>query len=104
MRDNAYQAMTIGRGIRCAAVRAPDKPAIVLDDQWLSYAQLVDRINRAANLARDHLALTPGDRVALVAPNCIEYVELVAGLSDAGGDCRDTEPAPDAGGIAGDSR
>jgi acyl-CoA synthetase (AMP-forming)/AMP-acid ligase II len=84
MRNDAYQAMTIGRGIRCAAVRAPQRPALVLGDQQLSYAALVNRIARVGNMGRDHFDLQPGDRVALVAPNCLEFVEIVAGLSDIG--------------------
>lgn len=84
MRADGYQDMTIGRGIRCAAVRTPDRRAIVLADRALSYRQLVRRIAQIANLGRDGLRLEPGDRVALLAPNCIEYIELVAGLSDLG--------------------
>jgi len=84
MPTEGYQAMTIGRGIRCAAVRAPGRPALVLGDRQLSYAALVDRIARMGNLGSDHFRLKEGDRVALVAPNCLEYVEIVAGLSDIG--------------------
>lgn len=84
MRNEAYQAMTIGRGIRCAAVRSPQRAALVLGTEQLSYGALVDRIARVGNVGRDHFDLQPGDRVALVAPNCLEFVEIVAGLSDIG--------------------
>ncbi len=76
--------MTIGRGIRCAAARVGAKAAIVCDGQTLDYRQLVERMARVANLGLGHLGLVPGDRVALIAPNCLPYVELVAGLSDIG--------------------
>ena len=84
MRPDGYQPMTIGRGIRCAAARAPNKAALVLDERQLSYRSLVDRINRVGNLGRDHFCLMEGDRVALLAPNCLPFVEIVAGMSDIG--------------------
>jgi acyl-CoA synthetase (AMP-forming)/AMP-acid ligase II len=84
MRNDGYQAMTIGRGIRCAAVRNPDKAALVLEGDQMTYKSLVDRIAKVGNLGRDHFKLTHGDRAALVAPNCLPFVEIVAGLSDIG--------------------
>lgn len=84
MRVDGHQAMTIGRGIRCAAVRAPDKGALILGDRQLSYRVLVERIARLGNLGRDRFGLVEGDRVALLAPNCLPFVEIVAGLSDIG--------------------
>ena len=84
MRPDGYQAMTIGRGIRCAAVRAPEKAALMLGDSQLTYQALVDRIARIGNLGRDFFGLVEGDRVALVAPNCLSFVEIVAGMSDIG--------------------
>lgn len=76
--------MTIGRGIRCAAVRAPNKPALILGESKLSYRDLVRRIAQVANMARDEFALKPGDRAAIIAPNCLPFIEIVAGLSDVG--------------------
>lgn len=84
MRPDGYQPMTIGRGIRSAAARVPERIAIAADTGKLSYRELVQRIARVANLGRERFALAPGDRVALIAPNCLEYAELVAGLSDIG--------------------
>ena len=78
------QPMTIGRGIRCAAARVGAKAAIVCDGETLDYRRLTQRMARVSNLGLGHLGLVPGDRVALIAPNCLPYVELVAGLSDIG--------------------
>ena len=78
------QPLTIGRGIRCAAARVGAKPALVADGETLDYRRLVERMARVANLGLGHLGLKFGDRVALIAPNCLPYVELVAGLSDIG--------------------
>ncbi|MGL5838027.1 MAG: class I adenylate-forming enzyme family protein [Sphingorhabdus sp.] len=83
-RPEGYSAMTIGNGIRAAAVRAPDKAALLLDGERRSYRELVRRMARIGNLVRERFDIRPGDRVALVAPNIIDYPELVAGLSDIG--------------------
>ena len=84
MLPDGYRPMTIGNGIRAAAVRAPDKAALILGDDIRSYRSLIRRIAQIANVARDHFGIRQGDRVALIAPNIIDYPELVAGLSDVG--------------------
>jgi acyl-CoA synthetase (AMP-forming)/AMP-acid ligase II len=84
MAADGFRAMTIGRGIRSAAARGPYRDALVLDGQGLTYRNLVRRIARVAAMGRDKFGLKPGDRVALIAPNCLPYIEIVAGLSDLG--------------------
>ena len=84
MGNDAYTSMTIGRGIRCAAARAPGRTALNALGRNLSYTDLVRRMARVAHMGLGHLRLAPGDRVALIAGNCLEYVEIVAGLSDIG--------------------
>lgn len=84
MRADSFQAMTIGRGIRCAAARSPEKAALISGDRHLSYRELVRRMARVANMGRTHFGLKPGDRAILLAPNTLSYIELVAGLSDIG--------------------
>lgn len=81
--DSGYADLTLARGIRAAAARWPDKQAIVVSDAALSYRQLARRISQAGN-AVTALGAGPGDRVALIAPNRIEYHEVVAGLAEAG--------------------
>lgn len=65
-------------------MRAPKKTALSLGESRLTYQQLVERIDRVATLARDGLNLRPGDHAALMAPNCLEFVEIVCGLASAG--------------------
>ena len=78
---------TIGGVLRAAATRAPDQPALVAGDpspdrrrQW-RYGELLAAAERAAGalLAR----FQPGDRVAVWAGNCPEWVllEFAAGLA-----------------------
>jgi fatty-acyl-CoA synthase len=78
---------TIGGVLRAAANRAPDQPALVAGDpspdrrrQW-RYGELLAEAERGAQalLAR----FQPGDRVAVCAGNCPEWVllEFAAGLA-----------------------
>src|ERR1700752_2822602 len=69
--------------VNIAAKRAPSAIAIEHDHGSLTYAQFWDRSVRIANalLAR---GLKKGDRVALFAHNCPEYLESYVGLQLAG--------------------
>ena len=78
-----YRPMTMASGIRANLARAPGKVAIICGERRLTYAQLVDRIDRVASLAAG-LGLQKGDRAAIVATNCLEYIEIVDGLAEAG--------------------
>ena len=90
MNARAFQAREelvgadIASGVMAGALRHPDKPALLFEGRCLSFADLAERIQRVAALARDELNLLPGDCVAIYAPNCLPYIELVAGLSRAG--------------------
>ncbi|RME63399.1 MAG: AMP-dependent synthetase [Alphaproteobacteria bacterium] len=79
-----HTALMLGRGIRTAAARVPDKTALICGAQTRSYRQLTDRMARLGDVACGGFGIAPGDIVALVAPNCVEYLEIVAGLSDQG--------------------
>jgi long-chain acyl-CoA synthetase len=83
-RPATYAPVTIAGGIRAAAGRTPKKPALGLGAQVLTYARLVERISRVGNAAAHDLRLAPGDRAGVLAPNCLEMVELVCGLSEIG--------------------
>ncbi len=79
-----YRPIAVSSGIRAAANRAPGKVAIVEGERQLTYRALVERIGRVGSLAMAGLRFEPGQTAAIVAPNCLEYMELVSGLSDAG--------------------
>src|SRR5215207_5533249 len=57
------------------AVRRGDAVAVVGNGRRLSFAEVDDRIGRLGGLLRG-LGLTPGDRVALLADNELEYLEI----------------------------
>ena len=55
------------------AARVPERPAIFFGEQTISYAQLAVTVERvAAGLAG--LGVGRGDRVALLLPNCPQFV------------------------------
>jgi long-chain acyl-CoA synthetase len=79
-----FRPITMASGIRSCALRDPDKVALICGERKLTYGQLVNRIDRVAALAQHHFGLRRGDCAAIVAGNCLEYIEIVDGLSDAG--------------------
>lgn len=66
------------------AQRQPDRLALLTDDTSLDYAALSKRINRYARWARS-VGLAKGDTVALIMPNCVDYVAAWLGISRVGG-------------------
>ncbi|EUA30280.1 AMP-binding enzyme family protein [Mycobacterium xenopi 4042] len=67
-----------------AADRFGDAEAVVDGSLRLTFAQLVDRIRCAAG-AFAGIGLDKGDRVAIWAPNCAEWIIAAFGLLTAGG-------------------
>ncbi len=61
----------------CAADR-PDQPALVLDDDTVTYAQLDRRASKVAN-GLISLGIRPDDRVGYIGKNTIEYFEILFG-------------------------
>ncbi len=83
-RPRTYRPITIAGGIRSSALRTPEKIALQEAERSLSYRHLVERINRVSNLVLHGLGVRPGDHAALMAPNCLEFVEITCGLAEAG--------------------
>ncbi len=54
----------------------PDKTAVVTGDQRLSYAELVERIDRLTTVLREH-AVGTGDRVLWLGQNAHQVLELL---------------------------
>lgn len=79
-----WQSFTFGNAIRAACARDPGKIAIIHGERTLCYGDLVRRIDGLRDAAITELGLRKGDSVALIARNCIEYLEIVAGIPDAG--------------------
>jgi long-chain acyl-CoA synthetase len=82
-----YRPLTIGTGILAAASRSPDKLALVDGERRFSYRELTERMARLSHAAYTKLGLAHGDHVAIVGPNSCEFLETLAGLSEAGIAC-----------------
>jgi len=80
----AFRHLSLAAGIRSSASRAPDKIALRDRHGTRTYTQLVERIDRVSHATTGGLELRLGDHCAILALNCNEYVELVAGLSQVG--------------------
>ncbi len=79
-----YRPLLLADGVHASAARTPDKTALRCGDAELTYGELARRVRRVTARALAALSLEPGDRVAILAPNCLEYPEIMLGLSDAG--------------------
>lgn len=76
--------MTVGGGILAAGRRDPGKVAVRCNRHALTYAELGARIERLRAAACTTLELRKGDNAAILSRNCIEYIEVVSGLPEAG--------------------
>lgn len=79
-----YRSLTLTSGLRAAATRDPGKTALILGDERRTYAQVIENIDRTANLLVHGLGLKAGDHAAILSPNSMEYLEIVAAVSDIG--------------------
>ena len=79
-----YFPLSLAGGIRTAMYRNPAKIALQDSNSYRSYRQLVERIDCITQGFISDLALTMDDHAAILADNSIEYIEIVAGASQAG--------------------
>jgi len=75
--------MLIGDIPRSNANRYPNKLALVDESTRMTWKELNERINRIANMLIN-LGITKGDRVAIIAENSHQYVELLFAGAKAG--------------------
>lgn len=80
--DNAFQ--TIPEMVACAADRFGDAEAVVDGRLRLTFAEVADRVRRAAG-AFANLGVDRGDRVAIWAPNSAYWMIAAFGVLTAGG-------------------
>ncbi|MGW0808664.1 class I adenylate-forming enzyme family protein [Nonomuraea sp. NPDC002799] len=76
-------ALSIAGGIRELAAASPATVAVVDGDRRLTYRGLDDRSSRLANVLLG-AGLRPGERVAVLLGNRLEYPEVAAGIAKAG--------------------
>jgi len=75
--------MTAGQVLDRAVERWPDEVAIIFRGEETNYRELGLRSDALAWALRD-LGLRPGDRVAVMAPNCLEWSNCYFGIGKAG--------------------
>jgi len=80
----AARRLLLSGGLHAAAARTPHKPAILCEQATRTYGELADRARRVHG-GLGALGFGKGERAAILAPNCIEYPELIVGIADAGG-------------------
>jgi long-chain acyl-CoA synthetase len=83
MLPDTFRSMTFGGAIRAAAEREPGKTAIVMAGHEISFAALAARIGRVRDAAIA-IGIAKGQVVAIVSRNRPEFIEVVAGVPDAG--------------------
>jgi fatty-acyl-CoA synthase len=71
---------------RIAGTSRRTNPAYFFDDRPQSYGELRERALRVANALRG-LGLVPGDRIAVLLPNCREWPEIFFGCAALGAIC-----------------
>ena len=78
--------------VEARAQLTPDVPAVVLNDESLSYRMLADRTNRLAHYLRA-LGVGPEVRVGLYGERSLEMVVGILGILKAGGVCVPLDPS-----------
>lgn len=78
--------MKLGDFLTISARRAPFHPAVVFGSETVTYSALERTANRLAN-ALEGLGLQHGDRIALMLPNSIALIEIMAAIFKTGGIC-----------------
>lgn len=71
---------TLGDLLVRGATRCPERDAIVLSGVRRTYGELLDRARRTGRSLAS-LGVRRGDRVGIVMPNCMDFVELLFGSS-----------------------
>lgn len=64
---------TLNHFLDTAALRYPDKPAIIYCDQALSYAELHQAVERLASYLVHELKIEKADRILLLSQNCPQF-------------------------------
>jgi long-chain acyl-CoA synthetase len=83
-RPASYLPIEIADGVRASARRTPQKTALQEGTRTLTYADLVERIDRVSAVVASGFELEPRQHTGLFAPNCLEFIEVALGLASAG--------------------
>jgi fatty-acyl-CoA synthase len=84
MDDLSFQPLTPVSFLERSALVYADRPAVVSEGRTFTYAEHWLRVRRLAGMLHD-LGVTPGDRVAVLAPNTHVLLEASTGVAAGGG-------------------
>lgn len=65
--------LTLYQALRKVIAEYPERPALTFGDQTLTYRELGEKVDALAR-GLGGLGVGPGDRVAIILPNCLEFV------------------------------
>src|SRR5436305_1128031 len=82
--EGAFMTNNLAGLLTDSAARCPERPALKLDDNVVTYEMLNDGAARVAGLLRDR-GLQPGDRVGVMLPNVPYFGIVYYGVMRAGG-------------------
>src|SRR4051794_33402121 len=77
------EVLTLGDLLMRAVQSAPDRDAFVTSEQRVTYSELDEGVRMAAGALR-RLGVTRGDRVGILAPNSVEFLEAFFGAAFVG--------------------
>ena len=83
MHDYPLKQRTIGHLLADKAARVGDRTWLIFGEQRYTYAQAHELSNRYANGFRE-LGVGKGDHVAVMLPNCSEFIWTIWGLAKLG--------------------
>ncbi len=72
--DLRVPQVTLNHFVQTAALRYPDKPALIYAERVLTYRQLNAQIEAVAAYLQQRLGVVRGDRVLLMSQNCPQFV------------------------------
>lgn len=100
-RDARVPHATYMHYLDTAALRYPDKPAVIYGGGVLTYAALQRRVTAMAGFLQQTLGVQPGDRVLLISQNCPQWVVAYYAILRAQAAVVPVNPMSTAGEIAG---
>jgi acyl-CoA synthetase (AMP-forming)/AMP-acid ligase II len=76
MREKCESLMHFTQGLHRSVQQNPDRVAVIDPTREVTFRELAERVARLA-AGLQGLGIGPGDRIGMLAPNCVEYIEYM---------------------------
>ena len=83
MKNHSQRIAVIGDLLRNLADARPNERFVMCGGDWHTYANIEEQSNRLSG-ALQELGVQQGDRVAVILPNCMEYIILIYAIAKLG--------------------